>query len=480
LPFSHVYAELERLRVGGLSVPVDERAAALIPYRGARGSFPYLSAADVIAGRVHPELLRDRIVLVGATAPGLFDLRATPVGSVFPGVEIHANLIAGMLDGTVRAQPLWLGGVETMIVLLLGTALAMALPVLGPFAATGATLAALLAVGLTGWWLWSGANLVMPLASAIWAIGAVFGFNMILGYFVESRAKRQFQTLFGEYVPPALVDRMARDPGRYSTEPRNEVLTVIFTDLRGFTALAEALPPSDLRVFLNDYLTECSEIVHRHQGTVDKYIGDAIMAFWGAPVADPDHARNAVVAAMALMKAARALSVKMPDGASVQMGVGIGINTGLMNVGDMGSQLRRSYTVLGDAVNLASRLESLTKYYGVGIVIGERTKAMIPDLVCRELDRVRVKGKGEAVAVYEPLGLGKELAQQMGDELRLWGQMLRAYRAAEWDQAELTLLNMQRLYPRGALYELYLSRIVRLRAEPPPRDWDGVTVFDRK
>ncbi|MEO7405300.1 MAG: adenylate/guanylate cyclase domain-containing protein, partial [Burkholderiales bacterium] len=478
--FGQGLSELERLTVGDLSIPVDERAAALVPYRGARGSFPYVSAAEVIAGRVHPAILKDRIVLVGATAPGLFDLRATPVGTVFPGVEIHANLIAGMLDGKVRAQPLWIVGVETLIVLVLGALLAIALPRLSPLGASAASLAAGLALGAVGGALWHGANLVMPLASAYSTIGAVFGFNMVLGYFAESRSKKQFATLFGEYVPPALVDRMARDPARYSTEPRNEVLTVVFSDLRGFTTLAEALPPSDLREFLNDYLTEMSQIVHQHQGTVDKYIGDAIMAFWGAPVADAEHARNAVRASLALQHATRALKVKLPDGSMVQMEVGVGINTGLMNVGDMGSKLRRSYTVLGDAVNLASRLESLTQYYGVGIVIGERTKALIPDLICRELDRVKVKGKGEAVAVFEPIGFGKATGQPIGDDLRLWGQMLRAYRARDWDQAELTLLNMQRLYPRDALYELYLSRIVRFRTNPPPADWEGVTVFDRK
>ncbi len=273
-----------------LRIPVDAQLATLIPYRGGQGSFVYLSAADVLAGRVPDNRLRDRIVIVGTTAPGLMDLRSTPVGAAYPGVEIHANLIAGMLDGEIKAKPEYVLGLDLLQVLLCVLVLALGLPFLGPRWATLLGLvvsAGLAAVNLAYWH----AGLAVPVAAAFCVSVLLYAVNMCWGYFVESRSKRLFAELFGQYVPPELVDEMARDPVRYSMDGRNAELTVLFADVRGFTSISEGLDPHELTCLMNAYLSAMTEVIRRHRGTLDKYIGDAIMAFWGAPVADADHAR---------------------------------------------------------------------------------------------------------------------------------------------------------------------------------------------
>ncbi|MCL4798432.1 MAG: adenylate/guanylate cyclase domain-containing protein [Burkholderiales bacterium] len=477
---SRTYSGLEWLAVGKLRVPVDENAAALVPFRGDARSFPYLSLVDVFLDRVPAERLRGRIALVGTSAPGLVDLRATPVNRAYPGVEVHANLIAGMLDGTIKGRPAYVLGAEVVLLLAGGLALAVLLPLLSPLRATLAAGAALAGYAGLNLGVWQTADIALPLASSLLMTVAMFALNMSYGYFVESRAKRQFTELFGQYVPPELVDQMARDPGKYSMEGRSEELTVLFSDIRGFTSIAEGMEPKELSQLLNEYLTEMTRVIGEHRGTLDKYIGDAIMAFWGAPVAEPRHAERAVAAAVAMQAALGPLNERFRARGWPDLKIGIGINTGPMRVGDMGSRSRKAYTVLGDAVNLASRLEGLTKQYGVGIIVGEATRQAVGGTVFRELDRVRVKGKDAPTAIYEPVGPEGAVGKPRVEELRLWQQALKAYRAGDWDQAELALFNMQRLYPKMPLYEVYAGRVARLRAQPPAGRWDGVTTFEEK
>jgi len=464
---------------GSVRIPVDEHAASLIPYRGRQGSFRYLSAADALAGRLKAEQLRGKIVLLGTTAPGLMDLRATPVGSAYAGVEIHANLLAGILDASIPQKPAYVLGAEVLLLLSCALLLALLLPVLSPLHASLLALGTLSAVTALNFGLWS-AGLDLPLASTLSVILALYALNMSWGYFVESRSKRQFTELFGQYVPPELVDEMARDPERYSMEGKNAELTVLFSDVRGFTTISEGLPPRELTQLMNEYLGAMTQVVRRQRGTLDKYIGDAIMAFWGAPVADAEHARHAVLTALEMQRELRKLDVPFNARGWPPLYIGVGINSGTMTVGDMGSPVRKSYTVMGDAVNLASRLEGMTKQYGVGIVVGEATKALVKDIAYRELDRVRVKGKDEPVAIFEPLGLLAEIDKASSDELKLWNQALRLYRAQDWEQAELALYNLSRLAPDCYLYQLYAKRIALHRAKAPGAAWDGVTTFETK
>jgi len=481
-PFNRYYTGLEWLEVGKRQIPVDKNATALIPYRGYQHSFPYISLADVYMDRVKPDELRGRIALVGSSAPGLVDLRATPVGRAYPGVEIHANLIAGMLDGNIKGRPAYVLGFEVTLLVIGGLLLAFLLPFLSPLRATlttAATLAVYAGLNIVAW-MWHKALLDVPLASSLLVVLAMFALNMSYGYFVESRSKRQFTELFGQYVPPELVDQMARDPGRYTMEGKSEVLTVLFSDIRGFTSIAEGLNPRELSQLLNEYLTAMSNVIGEHRGTLDKYIGDAIMAFWGAPVAEPDHPTRAVTAAMAMQAQLGPLNTTFQARGWPQLAIGVGINTGPMSVGDMGSKLRKAYTVLGDAVNLASRLEGLTKRYGTGIIVGEATRKAVNGIVFRELDRVRVKGKDEPVAIYEPIGAEGAIGKVKQEELRLWLQALKAYRSQDWDQADVAIFNLRRLHPNAPLYALYAERIAQHRARPPERSWDGVTTFEEK
>ncbi|SDH83565.1 CHASE2 domain-containing protein [Propionivibrio dicarboxylicus] len=464
---------------GALRIPVDENVAALIPFRGRQGSFPYLSAVDALRGRLSPDQLRGRVVLIGTTAPGLMDLRSTPVGNTYPGVEIHANLVAGMLDGALSQKPPYAIGVDTVLVAVTALLLSLLLPILSPLRASLLAFAVLAGVTTLNVMLWS-SGVVLPLAAQIVLILSLYALNMSWGYFVESRSKRQFTELFGQYVPPELVDEMARDPERYSMEGKKEELTVLFSDVRGFTSISEGLDSKDLALLMNEYLGAMTQIVQKNRGTLDKYIGDAIMAFWGAPVADPEHARRAVLTALEMQKALRSLDAPFQARGWPVLHIGVGINTGSMTVGDMGSIVRKSYTVMGDAVNLGSRLEGITKQYGVGIIVSETTRAQFDGAVYRELDRVRVKGKDEPVAIFEPLGLVGDVDATVVDMLSRWTQALDDYRRQDWDAAGVQLEFLVRQSPECSLYRLYVDRIARYRLEPPGAAWDGVTTFETK
>ena len=474
------YSGLEWLRTGPLTIPVDEAVTALVPYRGQRYSFPYISISDVLADRVLPGQLKGRIALVGASASGLLDLRATPVDSVYAGVEVHANMIAGILDRKIPQKPPYILGAEVLLLVTIGVLLSILIPMLSAVWATLSSFLALSSVSGLSILVWTQAHTVLPLATSILMIAALYTMNMAYGYFVESRSKRQFTELFGQYVPPELVDKMAQDPEKYSMEGKEETLTVLFSDVRGFTSISESLSARDLTLYINDYLTAMSLVIRGNGGTLDKYIGDAIMAFWGAPVEDAKHARNGVVTMLAMQKRAAELAEEFKAKGWPPFKIGIGVNSGRMRVGDMGSKLRKAYTVMGDPVNLGSRLEGLTKQYELGMLVGDETRKLVNDVVFREVDMVRVKGKDTAVSIHEPLGMQGALKKETLDELKLWNQCLKHYRAQDWDQAEVALINLQRMNPECHLYAAYTEFVARHRKNPPGPGWDGVRKFETK
>jgi adenylate cyclase len=475
------YSGLEWLKVGPLTIPVDDTASAFVPYLGGRGSFPYISLADVVKDRVEPEALKGKIVLIGTTAPGLFDQRATPVGEVYPGVEIHANLIAGMLDHSIKQKPPYMLGAEVLLLVVCGVVLSVLLPILSALLATLAAALIFALIVALDFGLWTLAGMILPVAAAILMTVGLYTMNMAYGYLVADRAKRQLGELFGQYVPPELVETMAKDPERYTMEPRDAELTILFSDVRGFTSISEALSPEDLREYINEYLTEMSTIIRsKYRGTLDKYIGDAIMAFWSAPVDDPNHARDGVLAALEMQRTSVVLDQKFTGRGWPQLKIGVGVNSGKVRVGDMGSKIRRAYTAMGDPVNAASRLEGRTKFYGVGCLVGEATRNLVKDVVFREIDKVKVKGKEEVLTIYEPIGIDTEIEKKTLDELKLWHQALRLYRARNWDQVEVSLLNLRRMNPGYGLYALYSERVTHYRRAAPPQEWEGVTVFDEK
>jgi adenylate cyclase len=472
--------KLEWLKVGPLTIPVDEAAAALIPYRGNKGSFPYVALADVVKDRVDPAALRGKIVLVGASAHGLHDLRSTPVDSVYPGVEIHANLIAGILGRTIKDKPAFVGA-EVVLLVLGGVTLAILIPMLSALWATLATVAGLAALVAFNFAAWTRGDMALPLAASVLMTGALYVFNMAYGYLVESRSKRQLAGRFGQYVPPEVVERILADPVKYNMQPRDAELTILFADVRGFTGISEALRPEELREYINEYLTQMSSIIRsRYRGTLDKYIGDAIMAFWGAPLEDPQHARNGVLAALEMQRQCEALNASFAARGWPTLKIGVGVNSGTVRVGDMGSQVRLAYTAMGDAVNVASRIEGRTKSYAVGILVGKPTRERVTEVVFREVDRIRVMGRDEPVTIYEPLGLARDVGQNVLAELELWNCTLRAYRNRQWDEGELNIANLVRMNPTCGLYRVYSARLAEKRRDPPPPEWDGVTAFDEK
>lgn len=474
------YAGLEWLNLGERIIPVDDRVSLLIPYRGEQGSFPYVSATDVLNQKVPPEILQGRIVLVGTTTPGLMDLRATPVQHVYPGVEIHANVIAGILDQNIKERPAYVLGAEILMLLLAGLLLAFLLPALSPIWATllaGGVLLAGIAFNL---WAWESANLVLPLASFLLLVSAIYVLNMSYGFFIESRGKRQLAGLFGQYVPPELVDEMAKDPSAFSLEGESREMTVLFSDVRGFTTISEGLDPKQLAQLMNEFLTPMTHVIHHSRGTIDKYMGDAIMAFWGAPLHDPDHARHALQAAMAMVRRLADLQVQFKARGWPEINIGVGLNTGIMTVGNMGSEFRMAYTVMGDAVNLGSRLEGLTKNYGVHIIVSEFTRQQIADFIFRELDVVRVKGKDKPVRIFEPVCEAGKEDSSTKEELRLYNEALQLYRAQSWDLAEKQFSDLQKRHPERYLYRMYVERIHHFRQHPPGHGWDGVYTYETK
>jgi adenylate cyclase len=478
---SNAPGDLEILDVGGALLPIDSHLASFVPYRGPYKSFEYLSASDVLNKSIPKHKLEGKIVLVGTTAPGLLDLRATPMGNLFPGVEIHANVIAGILDGTIKQAPLWTHAANLLLVTLLGFGLALLLPFLSPL---WSSITAILVIGgVITLNLYSfTAGYVLPAASLLSALTFIYLMNIAYGYFIESRGKRQITGLFGQYVPPELVEEMAQDPAGFSMEGESRELTILFSDVRGFTTISENLDAKTLSEFINAFLTPFTKVIYKNRGTIDKYMGDCIMAFWGAPIKDKDHARHGLISAFEMLKAMEALNEEFKQRGWPPIKVGIGLNSGKVNVGNMGSEIRLAYTVMGDAVNLASRLEGITKEYGAAIIIGEETRKQMPDLIAREVDKVRVKGKDIAVTIYEPLGFEGQVNAAALTVLPQFENALKAYREQDWEEAENRFKNLlQNHRDTGeVLYELYLERIQFLRDNPPGDQWDGAFTFTKK
>ncbi|MCG6933515.1 MAG: adenylate/guanylate cyclase domain-containing protein [Gallionella sp.] len=478
------YAAMEWLDLDAantrLKIPVDRDVSTFVPYRGGQGSFRYISITDVLHERVDPSLLKNKIVLVGTTAPGLLDMRSTPVAKVYPGVEIHANMISGILNQNLKERPAYMLGAEVVWVLLVGIALSFLLPLFTPAKAIIASATTLIITTALSLGAWQYGDVLMPVTNCLLMIVLLFALNMSYGYFVESRTKRLITGLFGQYVPSELVEEMAKRPESVSMEGESRDMTILFSDVRGFTSISEGLDPKQLSMLMNEFLTPLSRVVYKHRGTIDKYMGDCIMAFWGAPLADKDHARNAVQSGIEMLETLKALQPHFRERGWPEIQVGVGINTGRVSVGNMGSEVRVAYTVMGDEVNLASRLEGITKQYGVGIIVGENTRHLANEFLYRELDHVRVKGKDNPVAIYEPVGLLNEVSKELHDEVKLFHEMRRLYRKQDWEQAELQLMNLQRLSPDCELYKVYAKRIAAYRKTPPNQDWDGVFDFQTK
>jgi len=479
------------VRIGDLTVPTDSAMRLLINYRGPRDTFPSFSFADLMAGRVPTDKLAGRIVLIGASFTGSSDSFAQPFGNTpMPGVERMANIIDTILSRDFIGVPSGSWNIAVMAAILLTAALAGAMTDFLPTRFAALAGAAPIAA-------WAGAaqlafakNVWLPLVEPVAALATAAATVLLFRYWVVDRDGRRIRSAFRQYLAPEMVAVLAAHPERLQLGGETRPMTIMFCDVRGFTAISEAFKsnPPALTKLINRLLTPMSDIIMAHRGTIDKYMGDCIMAFWNAPLDDPDHADDACAAALAMLDELERLNRDLAAEAAAEgrpfgpLEVGIGINSGDCVVGNMGSTRRFDYTVLGDAVNLASRLESQSKNYGIGIVFGEETRAAAADWAAIELDRITVKGKTEPIAVYALLG-DRNYARSPGFATLAQAhcRMLASYRAQDWAGACTAIAECRRCAARLAqLYDLYDERIGFFAANPPGPDWDGVFVATEK
>jgi len=464
---------LEWITIGELAIPVDHQSGVLVPYIGKQKSFEYISATDVLNKKVDIDTLRGKITLFGTSAPGLLDLRTIPLEPAYPGVEVHANIIQGILDGRILHAPGYTKGYEFILISFIGILLTFSLPMLSALYSTLVIVTSIVLLIATNFYAWTNAQLVLPIAAPVLLVVMLFALQMTYGFFVESRGKRQLAHLFGQYVPPELVEEMSKKMEDINLDGEMREMTVLFSDVRGFTTISESLEPKELTDYINAFLTPITKVIHDDRGTIDKYMGDAVMAFWGAPLEDDQHALHALNAAIGIIERMKSLREEFSEKHWPEIYVGVGVNTGAMNVGNKGSEFRVDYTILGDAVNLGSRLEGLTKVYGVDIITSEFTRHAVPEFEYRELDRVRVKGKDKPVTIYEPLGLLENIDKSERKLLKQFHIGIKQFRAQNWDAAEREIFGLSQLEPDRKIYKIYLDRIMHYRENPPGADWDG-------
>lgn len=457
--------------MGGMFTRTDDLGQLTINFRGPYTTFPYLSAADLLKG-IGAELLRGRYVLIGSSASGLMDMVSTPF-SPSPGVEVHANIIDNLLKNDVMVWENYTEiGLTYCIIVVAGLLLVFALVYLGPFLGFTAGLAIMLAIVAGNYHFLFQKQQLLGISYILASLLAVFMTVSMFNYLFEGRRRLFIRRAFSHYVSPTVVNELLKNPDRLNLSVESREVTILFCDIRNFTTLSETTPVAELGQFLNTYFSLLTDIITRHGGMVDKYIGDAIMAVWGTPLDDPDHAANAVRAALEMLKAIEERRDQLQlAGQTIE--VGIGINTGMVSAGNFGSSKRFDYTVLGDNVNLASRIEGLTKYYRVKLLTSEFTRKKLgPDSRCRFIDTVMVKGRNKPVDLFEPLG-GKREGGTWTAETESYERALLLFKSRRFVEARDLFARLQADQPEK-IYQIYLERCGFFAENPPPPEWQGV------
>ena len=485
-------AGVQSVAVPGLEVPTDRNGQFWVHFNH-HDPERYVSAKDVLQGNVPPDRLAGKLVLIGTSAIGLLDLKTTPLDAAIPGVEVHAQILESVLSKSSLVNPNYAIGAELALAVLFGLAIIIAAPMLP--ASIVIVLGGCLIAGLIGLslYLFVEHNLLIdftyPLISS-WLIYLVLTF---VNYFREQKQRRQIRSAFGYYLSPHMVEQLARSPEKLVLGGEERRMTILFSDVRGFTTISEHYKddPQGLTRLMNRFLTPLTNAIIERKGTIDKYIGDAIMAFWNAPVDDGEQEANACEAALEMLLRAETLNGELKREAETNGGIymplciGIGLNTGPCVVGNMGSDFRFNYSVLGDTVNLASRLEGRTKDYRIPVVIGSRTaEGAKQKFAVMEIDLIMVKGKKQPEAVFTVLGRSEVEADPRCQELRATNaQMLGRFRKQQWDDA-IDLIARCRKFANGfdlsGLYDMYEERIELYRAQPPGPGWDGVYEAETK
>jgi len=482
VPLALRFAEfgVETVRFGPDAIPVAEDGEMLINYRGPQKTFRHISAAEVLNGRLGPDVVRGKMVLVGVTATAVADIRVTPFDGTFPGVEIHANVLDNILRRDFIMRPEWTRLAEAVLVFFLAVLLGILLHYTGGVvAALVATILLVVYLLLSQWALLSSGLLLSVIYPGL-AVTLTYPAIALQQYVVVERKKRKTQEAFERYLNPSMARLVSEHPEMLALGGDKRELTVLFSDIRGFTTFSEQLEPEVLVELLNTFLGEMTDIILGREGMLDKYIGDAIMAVWGAPLAQPDHAARACRAALAMASRLAILNQQWQLRGWPTVEIGVGLNTGAMVVGNMGSVRRLSYTVIGDNVNLGSRLEGLNKMYGTRIIASEATIAAAGDaVVARELDRVRVKGRRLPVKIFEILAPAEERAAWVS-VVEDFASGLAAYRQRQWSQAVTAFEAVLALRKDDGPAKHYLQRCHDMVANPPDAKWDGVTIMESK
>ena len=474
--------EVLAINIGNIAIPLGERAQMLVDYRGDMRSFPYLSIADLMDNKISGKDLEGKYVLIGSSAPGLYDLRVTPFSRIIPGVEIHANVIDNILSRHFLQRPLTAAGIEMLLLIFVGL---LSIAFLAKLKAVGgATLAGVLGLMVLGGNLASMQQYgqVFFIFSSLLTIVSIY-FGMTLVQFLhteqredsEKKRREQIKNAFQHYVSATLVEEIIREPQLLKLGGERRELTVLFSDIRGFTTISERLTPEALADLLNEYLTPMTDIILSRRGLLDKYMGDAIMAVFGAPLFFPEHASVACLAAIEMSQQLKILQAHWRERNIPPLFVGVGLNTGEMSVGNMGSKQRFDYTVIGDHVNLGSRLEGTNKFYGTEIIVSEFTRKAAGDgFLFRELDRLQVKGKNQGVTIFELLCTQAEATSFLRELCERFAEALAAYRNGNWDRAQKLFEGILAFHPEDKPSRLFLERVSHFRREPPPSDWVGV------
>lgn len=474
---------VDSVYIGDLQIPTDSHGRLLLNFRGESYRYEYISATDIIHGRVSAEQIAGKIALVGTSASGLLDLRATPFDNVYPGVEVHATALDNILNQEFIAKPMWVLGADLVSIVFLGLVVGAMLIWLGSIAGFLVATSLFLIIGFGHYYAFTQQGLLLNTIMPMFVLVGLFLLGTVVNYFYESQQKARIKNRFAQKVSAAVVEELINHPSNLVLEGREQEITIFFSDIRGFTNLSERMGSAQALIkLLNRYMTPMVEVITRHQGTVDKFIGDAIMAYWNAPLPIELHADEALQAAIEQIFALEDLNQQLSLEGLPSLKIGIGLNTGLSVVGEMGSLGRSDYTVIGDPVNLASRAEGLSKPYGAQIVLTEFTLSALKDpqqYKIRLLDKVRVKGKAQPVSVYECLG-DKHQAWYDYQELEAqrYNQAQEAYHQACFDQALRLFEALQDDYPQ-TLYAMYVERC-RHYVENPPHNFDGVFTLTTK
>ena len=469
------------VRLGDSPIPVTESGDFLVNYYGPMQTFAHLSASDVLDETVKPIQLKDKIVLVGGTAAALHDLHTTPYGPLYPGVEVHANVIENILQQDFLELPPWVPVLDVAIIL--GTGILLGLVALY-FKAVGT--AVLLVVGVAGYLIF---DYMMFTQQGLWVSTVFPVFSQFLVYFgitlyrftFEEKEKRFIKSAFSQYLAPAVVDQLVENPKLLNLGGEDKVLTAFFSDVAGFSSISEQLTAGELVILLNEYLTEMTDIVMQYEGTVDKFEGDAIIAFFGAPIDFKDHATRTCYAALDMQKRLAQLRKIWKKNGRHELFMRIGINTGEVTVGNMGSENRFDYTMIGDPVNVAARLEGANKQYQTYTMLSEFTYELAKnDIEARELDAIRVVGKQEPIKIYELLGRKGEMEDQIRLILPHFQEGLEHYKNQRWEEGITCFEDALNLYEDDGPSLTYFERCITFQHHPPPPDWDGVFAMRTK